>query len=69
MTARSMISLTGIFVVLYGSEPLIANGPQKQTTPDVCCTETADCPGGMVCVTGGACSPEAEGYCVSVNGE
>ena len=64
MRFRTIVSLSGLMLMLYAAQPLFGGS----WTLDVCCTDAADCPDNMLCGRDTTpCSSEAEGYCVSRN--
>jgi len=64
MKVRTIASLVGLLVIIYGAVPLIAAATKA---PDICCSDSSECPPTMGCVVGdGGCSSEAGGYCVPI---
>jgi hypothetical protein len=63
MKARDVMLILGTMVLPYAIAPLQGN---PQYSSDLCCSETAECPDGLVCrapATGEECSLESPGYC------
>lgn len=64
MKPRDAFLILGAMVMPYAIEPLQSH---EWFASDICCTESAECPDGLVCkapASGDECSPETPGYCV-----
>lgn len=63
MVKEAALILVALSVLGYAGAPLV---PTAHNTPDLCCTATGLCPGGMMCLIDDTCGPDSLGYCVPI---